>query len=389
MIGLLAKHLIKDYQNVAAPEVRRAYGVLCGAVGIAINLLLFALKLLAGTLAGSVAITADAFNNLSDAGASIVTLLGFRLAGHKPDTEHPFGHGRIEYISGLIVSLVILLMGFELLRDAVGAILHPEAVECSALTVTILLISICAKCYMYCYNHGVGKKLNAAAMQATAADSLSDCAATTAVLLATLAGHFLHWQIDGWCGLVVSLLILWAGVQAAKDTLSPLLGQPPTEEFVQQIHDIVMANKSICGIHDLIVHDYGPGRVMISLHAEVPAHGDILALHDEIDNVEKELHDRLGCEAVIHMDPIVTNDETVNAAHEKIAALVRSIDENISIHDFRMVTGPTHTNVIFDAVVPYRCKMSDKEAEETIKKAVHELDPHYFAVVQIDKSYVM
>ena len=389
MIGFLARRFIQDYQNTADAAVRRAYGVLCGAVGIAINLLLFALKLLAGTLAGSVAITADAFNNLSDAGASIVTLLGFRLAGHKPDTEHPFGHGRIEYISGLIVSLVILLMGFELLRDAVGAILHPEAVECSALTVTILLISICAKCYMYCYNHGVGKKLNAAAMQATAADSLSDCAATTAVLLATLAGYFLHWQIDGWCGLVVSLLILWAGFQAAKDTLSPLLGQPPTEEFVQQIHDIVMANKSICGIHDLIVHDYGPGRVMISLHAEVPAHGDILALHDEIDNVEKELHDRLGCEAVIHMDPIVTNDETVNAAHEKIAALVRSIDENISIHDFRMVTGPTHTNVIFDAVVPYRCKMSDKEAEETIKKAVHELDPHYFAVVQIDKSYVM
>ena len=389
MIGLLAKHLIKDYQNITAPEVRRAYGVLCGAVGIVINLLLFALKLFAGTLAGSVAITADAFNNLSDAGASIVTLLGFRLAGQKPDPEHPFGHGRLEYISGLIVSLVILLMGFELLRDAVGAILHPEAVECSALTVSILLISICAKCYMYCYNHGVGKKLNAAAMQATAADSLSDCAATTAVLLATLAGHFLHWQIDGWCGLIVSLLILWAGFQAAKDTLSPLLGQPPTEEFVQQIHDIVMANKSICGIHDLVVHDYGPGRVMISLHAEVPAHGDILALHDEIDNVEKELHDRLGCEAVIHMDPIVTNDETVNAEHEKIAALVRGIDENISIHDFRMVTGPTHTNVIFDAVVPYSCKMSDREAEEKIKQAVHGLDPRYFAVVQIDKSYVM
>ena len=389
MIGLLARHFIRDYQNVGAPEVRRAYGVLCGAVGIAINLLLFALKLLAGTLAGSVAITADAFNNLSDAGASVVTLLGFRLAGQKPDPEHPFGHGRLEYISGLIVSMVILLMGFELLRDAVSAILHPESVECSVLTVAILLISICAKCYMYCYNRAVGKKINAAAMQATAADSLSDCAATAAVLLSTLAGHFLHWQIDGWCGLVVSLLILWAGFQAAKDTLSPLLGQPPTEEFVQQIHDIVMANKSICGIHDLVVHDYGPGRVMISLHAEVPAHGDILALHDEIDNVEKELHDRLGCEAVIHMDPIVTNDETVNAAHEKIAALVRSIDENISIHDFRMVTGPTHTNVIFDAVVPYRCKMSDKEAEETIKKAVHELDPHYFAVVQIDKSYVM
>ena len=388
MIGFLAKHLIRDYQNVGAPEVRRAYGVLCGAVGIVINLLLFALKLLAGTLAGSVAITADAFNNLSDAGASIVTLLGFRLAGQKPDPEHPFGHGRIEYISGLIVSLVILLMGFELLRDAVGAILHPEAVECSALTVSILLISICAKCYMYCYNHGVGKKLNAAAMQATAADSLSDCAATAAVLLATLAGYFLGWRIDGWCGLVVSLLILWAGFQAARDTLSPLLGQPPTEEFVQQIRDIVMANKTVCGIHDLVVHDYGPGRVMISLHAEVPAHGDILALHDEIDNVEKELHDKLGCEAVIHMDPIVTDDETVNAAHQKIASLVRGIDEHISIHDFRMVTGPTHTNVIFDAVVPYGCAMSDREAEEKIRQAVHELDPHYFAIVQIDKSYV-
>ena len=388
MIGFLAKHLIRDYQNVGAPEVRRAYGVLCGAAGIVINLLLFALKLLAGTLAGSVAITADAFNNLSDAGASIVTLLGFRLAGQKPDPEHPFGHGRIEYISGLIVSLVILLMGFELLRDAVGAILHPEAVECSALTVSILLISICAKCYMYCYNHGVGKKLNAAAMQATAADSLSDCAATAAVLLATLAGYFLGWRIDGWCGLVVSLLILWAGFQAARDTLSPLLGQPPTEEFVQQIRDIVMANKTVCGIHDLVVHDYGPGRVMISLHAEVPAHGDILALHDEIDNVEKELHDKLGCEAVIHMDPIVTDDETVNAAHQKIASLVRGIDEHISIHDFRMVTGPTHTNVIFDAVVPYGCAMSDREAEEKIRQAVHELDPHYFAVVQIDKSYV-
>lgn len=388
MIGFLASRFIKDYQNTSDAAVRRAYGVLCGAVGIVINLLLFALKLFAGTLAGSVAITADAFNNLSDAGASIVTLLGFRLAGQKPDPEHPFGHGRLEYISGLIVSIVILLMGFELLRDAVGAILHPEAVECSVLTVAILLISICAKFYMYCYNRGVGKKINAAAMQATAADSLSDCAATAAVLLSTLVGYFLHWQIDGWCGLVVSLLILWAGVQAARDTLSPLLGQPPSEEFVQEIRDIVMANKAVCGIHDLVVHDYGPGRVMISLHAEVPAHGDILTLHDEIDNVEKQLHDKLGCEAVIHMDPIVTNDEAVNVTHQRIAALVRGIDENISIHDFRMVTGPTHTNVIFDAVVPYGCKMSDREAEEKIKKAVHELDPSYFAVVQIDKSYV-
>ena len=387
MIGFLASRFIKDYQNTSDAAVRRAYGVLCGAVGIVINLLLFALKLFAGTLAGSVAVTADAFNNLSDAGASIVTLLGFRLAGQKPDPEHPFGHGRLEYISGLIVSIVILLMGFELLRDAVGAILHPEAVECSVLTVAILLVSICAKFYMYCYNRGVGKKIRAAAMQATAMDSLSDCTATAAVLAATLIGHFTSLQIDGWCGIVVAALVLWAGIQAARDTISPLLGQPPAPEFVQRIEEIVLSSPVVQGIHDLIVHDYGPGRVMISLHAEVPAHGDILALHDEIDNVEKKLHDRLGCEAVIHMDPIVTDDETTNAAHQKIASLVRGIDEHITIHDFRMVTGPTHTNVIFDAVVPFKFRLSDHEVEQEIQAAVKRLDNSYFAVVQIDRDY--
>ena len=388
MISLLAKKFIKNREDVTSPAVRQAYGMLCGIVGIGFNVLLFALKLLAGALSGSIAITADAFNNLSDAGASIVTLLGFKLAGQKPDPEHPFGHGRLEYISGLIVSMVILLMGIELAKSAVEKILHPEAVEFTLLTGGILLASILVKLYMYLYNRAVGKKIGSAAMEATAMDSLSDCAATAAVLAATLIGHFTSLQIDGWCGIVVAALVLWAGIQAARDTISPLLGQPPAPEFVQRIEEIVLSSPVVQGIHDLIVHDYGPGRVMISLHAEVPAHGDILTLHDEIDNVEKQLHDKLGCEAVIHMDPIVTNDEAVNVTHQRIAALVRGIDENISIHDFRMVTGPTHTNVIFDAVVPYGCKMSDREAEEKIKKAVHELDPSYFAVVQIDKSYV-
>ena len=388
MISLLAKKFIKNREDVTSPAVRQAYGMLCGIVGIGFNVLLFALKLIAGTLSGSIAITADAFNNLSDAGASIVTLLGFKLAGQKPDPEHPFGHGRLEYISGLIVSMVILLMGIELAKSAVEKILHPEAVEFTLLTGGILLASILVKLYMYLYNRAVGKKIGSAAMEATAMDSLSDCAATAAVLAATLIGHFTSLQIDGWCGIVVAALVLWAGIQAARDTISPLLGQPPAPEFVQRIEEIVLSSPVVQGIHDLIVHDYGPGRVMISLHAEVPAHGDILTLHDEIDNVEKQLHDKLGCEAVIHMDPVVTNDEAVNVTHQRIAALVRGIDENISIHDFRMVTGPTHTNVIFDAVVPYGCKMSDREAEEKIKKAVHELDPSYFAVVQIDKSYV-
>ena len=284
MISLLAKKFIKNREDVTSPAVRQAYGMLCGIVGIGFNVLLFALKLIAGTLSGSIAITADAFNNLSDAGASIVTLLGFKLAGQKPDPEHPFGHGRLEYISGLIVSMVILLMGIELAKSAVEKILHPEAVEFTLLTGGILLASILVKLYMYLYNRAVGKKIGSAAMEATAMDSLSDCAATAAVLAATLIGHFTSLQIDGWCGIVVAALVLWAGIQAARDTISPLLGQPPAPEFVQRIEEIVLSSPVVQGIHDLIVHDYGPGRVMISLHAEVPAHGDIMALHDEIEH---------------------------------------------------------------------------------------------------------
>ena len=387
MIALLAKRFIKNSADVTDPAVRQAYGVLCGVAGICFNVLLFALKLLAGTLSGSIAVTADAFNNLSDAGASIVTLLGFKLAGQKPDSEHPFGHGRLEYISGLIVSMVIILMGVELAKSAVEKILHPETVELSLLTGAILLASIGVKFYMYLYNRAVGRKLRSAAMEATAMDSLSDCAATAAVFAATLVGHFTSLQIDGWCGIIVAGLVLLTGVRAARDTISPLLGQPPAPEFVQQIQDIVMASPVVRGIHDLVVHDYGPGRVMISLHAEVPAHGDIMALHDEIDNAEQRLRRELGCEAIIHMDPIVTDDKLTTETREKVARLVRGIDETISIHDFRMVTGPTHTNVIFDAVVPFRFRLSDREVEQEIKTAVKRLDSSYFAVVQIDRDY--
>ena len=387
MISLLAKKFIKNREDVTSPAVRQAYGMLCGIVGIGFNVLLFALKLIAGTLSGSIAITADAFNNLSDAGSSLVTLLGFKLAGQKPDPEHPFGHGRLEYISGLIVSMVILLMGIELAKSAVEKILHPEAVEFTLLTGGILLASILVKLYMYLYNRAVGKKIGSAAMEATAMDSLSDCAATAAVLAATLIGHFTSLQIDGWCGIVVAALVLWAGIQAARDTISPLLGQPPAPEFVQRIEEIVLSSPVVQGIHDLIVHDYGPGRVMISLHAEVPAHGDIMALHDEIDNIEQRLRRELGCAATIHMDPIVTDDKLTAETRERVAQLVRGIDEHITIHDFRMVTGPTHTNVIFDAVVPFKFRLSDHEVEQEIQAAVKRLDSSYFAVVQIDRDY--
>ena len=386
MISFLARLFLKTEGRDEA-ALRKEYGILCGAVGIALNVLLFAGKFFAGTLSGSIAITADAFNNLSDAGSSFVTLLGFQLAGQKPDSDHPFGHGRIEYLSGLAVSMLILLMGFELAKSSLDKILHPAPVDSSWLVIAILCVSIAVKLYMSFYNRSLGKKLNAPAMLATAADSLSDSVATTAVLIATLVGRFSGLMIDGWCGILVAAFILWSGFNAAKDTINPLLGTPPTHEFVDQIKHLVMAHPAIIGIHDLIVHDYGPGRVMISLHAEVSASGNVLELHDEIDNVESELREKLGCEAVIHMDPIVTDDGITEETRERVAALVHCIDDAINIHDFRMVAGPSHTNVIFDAVVPYGFRLTDSEVEEKIKTAVRTLDGNYFAVVKVERSY--
>lgn len=385
MVTLLARLLIKDRTDEA--RTRRAYGILCGAVGICLNVLLFAGKFFAGLLSGSIAITADAFNNLSDAGSSFVTLLGFHLAGQKADAGHPFGHGRIEYLSGLVVSVLILLMGVELGKSSVGKILHPEAVDSSPLVVAILCASIAVKLYMFLYNRRLGRKLGSTAMEATALDSLSDSAATSAVLIATLVGYFTDWMIDGWCGLLVTAFILWSGISAAKETLDPLLGTPPTAELVERIRSLVLAHKSIIGIHDLIVHDYGPGRMMISLHAEVSASEDVLVLHDEIDNVENELREKLGCEAVIHMDPIVTDDGLTQETRRRVAALVRCIDDAINIHDFRMVKGPTHTNVIFDAVVPFGFRLSDEEVAKKIRTAVRALDGNYYAVVRVERSY--
>ncbi len=386
MVTLLGRLLIRQEGREEA-EIRKAYGILCGAVGIFFNVLLFAGKFFAGALSGSIAITADAFNNLSDAGSSVVTLLGFQLAGQKPDTHHPFGHGRMEYLSGLVVSMLILLMGVELGKSSLEKILHPEEVDFSPLIVGILCVSIAVKLYMFLYNKRIGKKLGSTAMEATAMDSLSDCVATTAVLAATLVGHFTGLRIDGWCGILVACFILWSGIGAARDTLDPLLGTPPTAEFVGRIRDLVMAHKGIIGIHDLIVHDYGPGRVMISLHAEVSASENVLELHDEIDNVENELREKLGCEAVIHMDPIVTDDGITEETRERVADLIHCIDDDINIHDFRMVSGPTHTNLIFDAVVPFGFRLSDEEVERKIKTAVRALDGNYYAVVKVERSY--
>lgn len=386
MITFLSRIFIKE-RDLPPAELRQAYGTLCGAVGIGLNILLFAGKLLAGILSGSIAVTADAVNNLTDAGSSVVTLLGFRLGGQKADKDHPFGHGRFEYLSGLAVSMFIILMGFELAKTSVGKIMHPEPVEASLLTVVILCGAIAVKFYMFLYNRSFGRKFSSTAMEATATDSLSDCAATAVVLISTLVGHFWALQIDGWCGVLVALFIFWSGIKAAKETVDPLLGTPPAPEYVAQIRDLVMAHEAVIGIHDLVVHDYGPGRCMISLHAEVSAAGDLMVIHDEIDNVEKELRDTLGCEAVIHMDPVVTDDGITGETRAKVAALVSCIDEEITIHDFRMVVGPTHTNVIFDAVVPFRFRLTDEEVRGKIEKAVRTLDGNYRAVVNVERSY--
>lgn len=388
MIRFLARRLIRDYDNTDDSAVRRAYGVLCGSVGIALNLLLFGGKFLAGLISGSIAVTADAFNNLSDAGSSVVTLLGFKLAAQKPDSRHPFGHGRMEYVSGLVVSMVILLMGVELAKGSVEKILRPEPVDFSPLVAAILAAAIFVKLYMFLYNRGIAKKIGSTAMAATATDSLSDCLATGAVLMSTLAGHFWDIQIDGWCGAAVACFILWAGVNAARETINPLLGQPPAPEFVERVQQLVLAHPEIIGIHDLIVHDYGPGRRILSLHAEVPASGDILVLHDVVDSAERELASEMGCLATIHMDPVVNDGGVTEETRRKVAALVRLIDPKITIHDFRMVPGHTHTNVIFDAVVPYGCPLSDQEVASRIREAVRTLDGNYFAVVDVEKSYV-
>ena len=388
MISVLAKWLIPNREQVEDGAVRRAWGALCGFVGIGLNILLFAGKLAAGALSGSIAITADAFNNLSDAGSSVVTLLGFRLAGKKPDAGHPFGHGRLEYVSGLIVAGLILLMGAELAKSSVDKILHPEAVTFSWLAAGILLASIGVKLYMYLYNRAVGKKIKSAAMSATAADSLSDTAATSAVLLAMVIGKLTNVQLDGWVGLVVALFILWSAVQAARDTISPLLGQAPDPMLVKEIESLVMAHDTVVGIHDLVVHDYGPGRCIISLHAEVPADEQVLELHDVIDNIEEELAQKLHCEAVIHMDPVVVGDPTVTALHQQVAALVKTIDPRITIHDFRMVPGQTHTNLIFDAVIPFDERLTRQQVADRIRQMVSEMEGDYRAVVKVENSYV-
>lgn len=387
MISLLVKLFYGEMNMSDEKAVRRAYGTACSGAGIGFNVLLFAGKLIAGMLSGSVAIVSDAFNNLSDAGSSIISLVGFKLSNKKSDPQHPFGHGRLEYISGLCVSFLIILMGVELGKASIEKIIEPAQVKFSLLTAAILAASILVKLYMALYNSRIGKRLNAVTMKAMAKDSLSDAVATSVVLMSMIVAKLADIAIDGYCGVVVAAFILFTGITAARDTISPLLGQKPDSEFIEEVMRIVNAHKEIIGTHDLVVHDYGPGRLMITLHAEVDADMDILVAHDAVDNIENELREKLGCSAVVHMDPIVTDDVETNATREEIKRVVSNIDSRMTIHDFRMVPGPTHTNVIFDVAVPFDIDMDDDELRKILGARIRDVDSKLNAVIEIDKCY--
>ena len=387
MIELLSRIFIRDRENYADGKVRKQYGTLTGIVGIILNFILFAGKFTAGLVSGAISVMADAFNNLSDAGSSIISLIGFQLADKKPDTDHPFGHGRMEYISGLMVSALIMIMGFELGKSSVEKIIHPSGLEDSIMVMVILAIAILVKLYMFAYNRIYGKKINSPTMKATSLDSISDVVATSFVLISVIVSRTSGFNIDGIAGLVVSCFILFTGVKSIKETIDPLLGNAPDPEFVGSIRDIVMSYDEIIGMHDLVVHDYGPGRRMISLHGEVSEDGNINILHDAIDRCERELHDKLGCEAVIHMDPVSVNDEKVMSIKKQICEMLKSYNPDISIHDFRVVDGETHVNVIFDAVVPMEIKRPDEDIRKDIEELVSGLPGNYNGVVTIDRKY--
>lgn len=388
MIKLLAHIFIKERENVDQALVRRAYGVLCSVVGIGLNLLLFSAKYIAGLLCGSIALMADAVNNLSDAGSSIITLLGFKFAGSRSDADHPFGHGRYEYISGFVVSMVILLMGLELAKSSVARIIAPTPVDGGTLTLGVMLIAIIVKLYMFFYNRRIGAKIASPALKAAAGDSICDCIATAVVFFTTLFSSFSSLQLDGWGGLAVALFVLYTGVSSARDTLSPLLGKAPDHELVEQIEQIILAHPEVMGIHDLMVHDYGPGRLIVSVHGEVSGAENIYKLHDVIDCIENELDAKIGCESIIHMDPVDTDDKRIAEMREAVAAIARAISPELTIHDFRMVPGESHTNLIFDLVLPHRFELSSEESCRRISEAVAACWPDYNCVIKAEKSYI-
>ncbi len=382
----LIRHFIKTPDDTRTPAVRYAYGRLASITGLVCNLLLFAAKLLAGVLSGSLAIIADAFNNLSDAGSVIVTLVGFKLSSAPADRDHPFGHGRMEYLSALGVAVLIILAGFELATSAVDKILHPAAAEFSLLTVAILAVAIGIKLWMAFFSHRIGKTIQSDALVAAAIDSRNDVICTSLVLVNTLIGLFTGLALDGYIGLAVALFVIWSGFSVIKETVSPLLGQAPDEQLVQDIQDTVLSYDGVVGIHDMMVHDYGPGRVIASLHAEVPCEQDILHSHDIIDRIEQDLMEKFNIITCIHMDPVDTgNPETLRLKALTVTTL-QDIDKRLTLHDFRVVNGTSHTNLIFDIVVPFEYE-NRTALPATLEERIKAIDSRLCTVVRVESQY--
>lgn len=390
MSKLLFRMFIKDYKNTQNSAVRVRYGVFAGAVGIVLNTVLCALKLFAGILCSSVSIVADALNNLSDAASSVITLIGFKMSGKPADKEHPFGHGRIEYICGFLVSVAILIMGFELLINSAKKIISAEAVnnENMLITCIILIAAIFTKLWMFFFDRCTARQINSSSMMATAQDSLSDVASTSVVLIGTIVGFLTNFAIDGYLGALVSIFILYTGFNTIKDSLTPLLGEAPDPDLAKKIEEIVLSYDDVLGIHDLIIHNYGPGHFMLSLHAEVSADEDIIKTHDTIDLIENRLKNEFNCNATIHMDPIETNNSLINEVKQFVGRCIFNISKDLTFHDFRMVCGPTHTNLIFDVVVPFGFYLTDDEIVQKITDEVKKYNPAYNCVINIDKKFV-
>ncbi len=388
MTALLLKLFIKNHENTKGPEIREKYGMLGSIVGIIVNIILSAGKYAIGVISKSVSITADAINNLADAASCIVTLVSFRMAARKPDKEHPFGHGRIEYIAALAVGFLVELMGYELIKSSIEKIKNPEEVVFSVPAVLVLALSVLGKVWLFIFNRTLGKKIQSPAMLAVAKDSLSDTTATLVAAVSLILSIFTDIPVDGFLGIIVSIFILTSGFGILKESVGILLGTPPEKETVDKLIGFILSHKEIIGIHDLVIHSYGATRTFASIHAEISSDADVLSAHDTIDNIEKAVKEHFNIELVIHMDPIENNNHKVNELKEMAVRTVLSISDELSLHDFRIVDGPTHTNLLFDIVVPHGFEMSDDKLKKLIGEKISEINSTYFCVITVDTSYV-
>lgn len=388
MTNFLIKTFVRDYENTENAVVRTRYGVLSGIVGICLNIILSVFKMIFGALTKSISIVADGVNNLFDAFSSIISLVGFKISGKPADKEHPFGHGRIEYVSALTLAFFILIMGFELAKTSVGKFRNPEQVIFNWPALIVLVCSIAGKIWLAYFNTSVGKKIDSVAVNAVVTDSIGDIAATTGTLIALIASRFTSLPVDAVVGVLVALVVMYAGIGIIKDTMGPLLGEPPSKEIVDKLEELVMSYDGVVGIHDLVLHSYGNAKVIGSLHAEVPANVDVLMSHNIIDNIENDIKEKLGIEISIHMDPVAVDDELTNKLKEIAVKAVADTAPEITIHDFRIVEGYTHTNLIFDAVLPHKFFMTEEEFKNTVSEKIKETEPTYNTVINIDRSYV-